>query len=258
MSTSDPRRVNATDTDEQDSFSQTLQSYTSLVNGLLDEADVADDEDMNAVRSLSSQLVDEAEEIEEGVKANEESVSETRELVADTRREQADVRSRVSDVEDDVEADETDEEGGSGEETPTPETGETGTHEPQTPLGDCVTLPETVANGELTANVKRARDVAADVIDYGRSVPAGYAITSSELRTVLTALKDDEGRTFTETVGRVMEYLDELGGEEVTVKETRGGQRTVVFDDAFVRRTVSWRQSSSHAVVAGTGASGAT
>jgi hypothetical protein len=118
-------------------------------------------------------------------------------------------------------------------------------------------LPETVADQELTANIKRARDVAADVIDYGRSVPAGYAITSSELRTVLTALDDGGGKAYTETVRRVMEYLDDLGGDDVTLKETRGGQRTVVFDDGFVRRTVAWRnESPGNGVVAGTGASG--
>jgi hypothetical protein len=118
-------------------------------------------------------------------------------------------------------------------------------------------LPETVADGELTANIKRARDVAADVIDYGRSVPAGYAITSSELRTVLTALDDGGGKAYTETVRRVMEYLDDLGGDDVAVKETRGGQRTVIFDDEFVRRTVAWRnQSPGNDVVAGKGTTG--
>mgnify|MGYP006885845553 CR=1 FL=1 len=119
-------------------------------------------------------------------------------------------------------------------------------------------MPEPVAEQELTANVKRARDVAADVIDYGRSVPAGYAVTSSELRTVLTALDDGGGKAYTETVRRVMDYLEELGGDDVAVKETRGGQRTVIFDDEFVRRTVAWRQSSDNAVVAEGGASGAT
>jgi hypothetical protein len=96
-------------------------------------------------------------------------------------------------------------------------------------------LPETVAEQELTANIKRARDVAADVVDYGRSVPAGYTIISSELRTVLTAIKDDDGRSYTETVGRVIEYLADLGGDDVTVKQTMSGRRTVIFDDEFVR-----------------------
>jgi hypothetical protein len=255
MSTETPTAHQSAVTTEH-SFSQTLQSYTSLVNSLLDEADGTDDDDMAAVRSLSSQLVDEAEEIEEGVKANEESISDTQEAVATTRREQAEIRSRVTDVEDDVNADETGEEPDVGGTNPTPDGSETGTQEPVTALGDCVTLPETVAEQELTANVKRSRDVAANVVDYARSVPAGYAITSSELRTVLTAMNESDGRTFTETVGRVMDYLDELGGEEVTVKETRGGQQTVVFSDEFVRRTVSWRQSSDNAVVTETGATG--
>ncbi len=122
-----------------------------------------------------------------------------------------------------------------------------------------MTLPEPIAERELTANVKRARDVAADVIDYGRSVPAGYTVTSSELWTVLTALSDGEGRTYTETVGRVIEYLDELGGDDVIVKETMGGERAVVFSDEFIRRTVAWRNQSnqsSHGVVAEGGTTG--
>ncbi|MEZ3145628.1 hypothetical protein [Halobaculum sp. MBLA0143] len=120
-----------------------------------------------------------------------------------------------------------------------------------------MTLPEPVAERGLTANVERARDVAADVIDYGRSVSAGYTVALSELRTVLTALNDGEGRAYTETVGRVIEYLDELGGEDVQVKETVNGERTVVFSGGFVRRTVAWRdqsKQSDHGVVVEGGA----
>jgi Na+/H+-translocating membrane pyrophosphatase len=120
-----------------------------------------------------------------------------------------------------------------------------------------VTLSETVADQELTANIRRTRDVVADVVNYGRSVPAGYAITSSELRTVLTALKNDDGRTYTETVGRVIDYLDDLASDCVEVKTIMGGERTVVFTDEFVKRTVAWRnESPGNDVVAGKGTTG--
>jgi predicted DNA-binding helix-hairpin-helix protein len=117
MSTETPTAHQSAVTIEEDSFSQTLESYTSLVNDLLAESDVTDDDEMNAVRSLSSQLIDEASEIEARVEANEEAVSETGEAVATTRKEQAQVRSRVTDVEQ-AEADETDEEPVSDSATP--------------------------------------------------------------------------------------------------------------------------------------------
>ena len=45
---------------------------------------------------------------------------------------------------------------------------ETIVQEPDTALGDCVTLLEPVAERELTANGERARDVVVDVVDYGQ------------------------------------------------------------------------------------------
>jgi FtsZ-binding cell division protein ZapB len=219
--------------------------------------DPSQDDLVAAIEALANEAQRAREERDRLREENEQLREELAEERERSARERADVRSDVHELTEAVESDDGDGvQGGSGDETHTPQTGETTTQAPVTALGDCVTLPEPLAEQELTANVKRARDVAADVIDYARSVPAGYAITSTELRTVLTAMKDDDGRTFTETVGRVIGYLDELGDDDVTVKETMGGQRTVVFSDEFVRRTVAWRQSSNHAVVASTEASG--
>jgi hypothetical protein len=195
------------------------------------------------------QLESQNQQLSDRVQQLKSELAEQRERSA---RERADVRGDVHELKEAVESDDGDgAEAGSEDETPTtPDEANPRTQAPETALGDCITLPETVADQELTANIKRARDVATNVIDYGRSVPAGYAITSSELRTVLTAMKDDDGRTYTETVGRVIEYLEDLGGDDVTVKQTMGGQRTVIFDDEFVRRTVAWRnQSVSNDVV---------
>jgi hypothetical protein len=221
--------------------------FVATVTDALEECG-APDETVASVKTAGQQLT-------EHVREDQDRRDSERDHAA---KERAELASRVNDVESDVEADETGDEPVFDGTSPTSDGPQTGTHEPQTPLGDCVTLPETVAEQELTANVKRARGVARDVVDYARSVPAGYAITSSEMRTVLTAMNDGEGRTYTETVGRVIGYLDQLGGDDVAVKETRGGQRTVVFDDAFVKRTVAWRQSERNEVVAGTGALGAT
>lgn len=213
---------------------------------------VASDADHDDLVAAVNRLAEEVEQLRE---ENEQLREELADAKNHTAAERAELAGRVADLEDAdddaAEPDVGDAKGGSS-------TAETTRQQPQTPLGDCVTLPEAVAEQELTENVKRARDVASDVIDYGRSVPAGYAVTSSELRTVLTALDDGGGRAYTETVRRVMDYLDELGGDDVTVKETRGGQRTVIFDDEFVRRTVAWRQSVDNGVVTEGGVPGAT
>jgi uncharacterized small protein (DUF1192 family) len=216
---------------------------------------VGSDADHDALVTAVNELYERVERLEDENERLREELAEERERSA---RERADVRSDVHELTEAVESDDDDGvQDGSGDANPTtPDGASSPTQAPQTPLGDCVTLPETVAEQELTANIKRARDVAADVVDYGRSIPVGYAITSSELRTVLTAMNEGDGKAYTETVRRVMEYLDELGGDDVAVKETRGGQQTVIFDDDFVKRTVAWRQLASNDVVAETGATG--
>jgi hypothetical protein len=226
------------------------EAFVEFVTTALEQCD-APDETVASVETHGSRMAEHVQQVEsrneqlsEHVQQLESELAEEQERSA---RERADVRSDVHDLKEAVEPDD-----GDGvdpiSDGPTPTGDGDGTNQqtqaPKTALGDCITLPETVADQELTANIKRARDVAADIVDYGRSVPAGYAITSSELRTVLTAIKDDDGRTYTETVGRVIEYLEDLGGDDVVVKQTMGGQRTVIFDDEFVRRTVAWRNQS--------------
>jgi uncharacterized coiled-coil protein SlyX len=104
---------------------------------------------------------------------------------------------------------------------------------PQTPLEQVVGLPESLADTELTANQKRARFVARDVRDYAEKVPAGYAIPSTDLRKVLKA---KEGSTpHTQTVARVMDFLDELGGEGTTLVERRGTKRIAFSEEAVAR-----------------------
>jgi hypothetical protein len=101
-----------------------------------------------------------------------------------------------------------------------------------TPLEDLVTLPDTVLDEER-ANTQRAVFVARDVSEYTKSVPAGRVVTSSELRTVLRAGTDSKGHR--QTVSRVMNLLDDLGGDETKIVERRGTKR-LVFTDEIVER----------------------
>lgn len=131
-----------------------------------------------------------------------------------------------------------------------------GVRPPETPLEDIVRVPEHLVEESLTANQQRARFVAKDVHEYTQSVPAGRAIRSSQLRQVLTAGED--GRIYTETVSRVIEFLNELGGDAVEIRETQGGERVVVFADAFVERIQAYQHAiqANHTVVTDQGVEG--
>jgi DNA repair exonuclease SbcCD ATPase subunit len=119
---------------------------------------------------------------------------------------------------------------------------------PETPLEDVLRIPEHLVEGNLTANQRRARFVAKDIHEYTQRVPAGRAIKSSALRRVLTAGED--ARIYTETVSRVIDFLDELGGGAVKVRESKQGERVIVFTEAFVERVRTYqRHAAGNSVV---------
>lgn len=102
-----------------------------------------------------------------------------------------------------------------------------------TPLEQIVSLPEHMANRELTANQERARFVASDVKDYADKVPAGFVMSSRTIRKLLTTYLGK--RPHNQTVARVMERLDELGKDDVQLKKRRGN-KIVVFTNDIVQR----------------------
>jgi len=180
---------------------------------------------------------DDLQEIVSDLQSQVDTLEEDRDRAA---RERADTNRRLTAVEEDVSQD-------------TPETEETTTQEAETPLEDVIQLPEEVVGDNLTANQERARFVAKDILDYSRSVPAGYTIKSSQLRKVLTAKENSSAHT--ETVSRVIGRLDDLGKDDVQVRETRSGERAVVFTEEIVKRIVTYR-NQNHSVVAGGKVSG--
>jgi len=128
-------------------------------------------------------------------------------------------------------------EGKIDEANPTPSAEETDTQQPETSLETICALPEDAVESNLTANQQRARFVAKDIGDYGRKVPAGIAIKSSEIRRVLCAA--EEGKTHTQTVSRVMDFLDRFGDDEVKIRKTQSGENTVVFTEEIASRITS-------------------
>lgn len=83
---------------------------------------------------------------------------------------------------------------------------------------------------KLTPNEKRARYVAKGISDYATKVPAGYTIDSSTISTVLRS-KDGES-PHTETVSRVMEFLNRFGKDETKIVKRRGTKRVVFTEQA--------------------------
>jgi archaellum component FlaC len=155
-------------------------------------------------------------------------VEETRDDVDRVWKEVADTNGRVSDLEeektdtDDCEASESD----SSTDDPNSKSGES------TPLEQITSLPEHVADDNLTKNQQRARSVAMNIETYGRSCPAGVSLPFSRLRDVLTAQEDS--RAHYQTVRRVAEFLSEFGSDGVDITETRGGKTVVVFREKLV------------------------
>jgi DNA repair exonuclease SbcCD ATPase subunit len=185
------------------------------------------------------------EELEERVSEVEHENEELRELIATTRRDMATVRGDVHDLQD---------ESASTTGLKTPDQPDTPDKpEPETSLEQVIMMPDEMAESQLTQNQQRARDVASDVEQYADSVPAGRALSASVLRRVLSAHSGGD-RIHGETLRRVREFLDRLGGDAVTIEETRGGETTVVFDESMVRRIKS--QAENHGVVSRGGMDG--
>ncbi|MBC9986791.1 hypothetical protein E4P24_10510 [Haloferax sp. AS1] len=115
----------------------------------------------------------------------------------------------------------------------------------RSPLQQLIRLPSQ-ALSKLTANQERARFIAKDIREYATNVPAGFALDSSTIRTVLHA---KEGRTpHTQTVSRVMDFLDDLGKAGVKIVKRRGTKRVI-----FTEHAVSELAETSSASAGGSG-----
>lgn len=184
--------------------------------------------------STDGSIADTVSTLVEIVNEQAEYIDDLEDRLSDEReqrgRDDAELRSRISDLEDrldDVEDGETTTETqGSDDETD-------GSTDTETPLEQICSLPEEAVVSQLTANQRRARFIARDVDQYASKVPAGYSITSGDLAKVLRAGTDCDGRT--QTVARVMSFLDRFGGDEVEVIKRRGTKR-VVFDESLADR----------------------
>lgn len=238
----------------ESSVESTVQAFVSTVTDALATTN-ADSELVEEVEDAGADVVEEVGELAETVDELREDVDDVTETVEEqpeidvgddndpigslrvdgaplgravtSKASHTDVEERVEDAIAEIDATE----GGSGDATPTPGAEQSRT---QTPLERVCALPEHSVADNLTSNQERARFVAQGIHDYGRRVPAGIGIRSSEIRRVLSA--SEESAIHTQTVSRVMDFLDELGGDDVRIKTTRSGERTVVFTEEIVER----------------------
>jgi hypothetical protein len=230
--------------DERSTVLEAIESFVETTTEALAQSD-APESAVTAVQESGEEL---AQTVGETVARQSEEITELEAELKKERRtrakEAAQDRKRITEVEERLDSVE---KGDSGDDTPTPNTEETPSHEPETPLEEVVQLPEHLAEENLSANQQRARFVAKDIHEYSRSVQAGRVIKSSELRRVLTA--SEKGRVHTETVSRVLSFLDDLGQGDVKIRETQAGERVVVFTEEIVKRIVAYH-NTNHSVVA--------
>lgn len=141
------------------------------------------------------------------------------------------------------------------------EQGKTTVQNHDTILEEICAWSDDVAEAELTPNQKRARHIALHLNDYARSTPKGRIIQAKDLRTVLQARFDTN---HSETVSRVREFLDDLGGDLIEVKEPRTAGfspdkkgekkakgKMIVVDEQLAQRLSKISHQHDHDVVTG-------
>jgi len=214
---------------------------SALASGDIESSLTTDGELEQTVQALVETVNVLTDRVEELENENTELRTELKQESTRAAKERANTNKRLSEVEELIDADETPSTTEGGDDGSTPRG-----CEPETPLEEVTQLPEHVVENNLTANQERARFISRDVLTYTRAVPAGRAIRSSEIRTVLSAGYDE--RIYTETVGRVIDFLTELGGKDVELTKTRSGERVVVFSDAITERLTRLSQSDNTVV----------
>ena len=185
--------------------------------------------EVSEVKSEVSSLREDTDRVSKKVADTNGRVSDIREDTDRVSKKIADTNSRVSDLEENTDTD-----GSDASESDNSTDNPNGEHTQSTALEQVCALTDDESVEHLTANQSRARKVACRIDEYGKSVPAGVAITSSRMRDFLSGLEDK--RIHRQTIQRVMDFLERLGDGEINKKETRSGKTVVVFSESVVSR----------------------
>ncbi len=177
------------------------------------------------VESLEQTVDEQAEQIEEQA----QQIEELEQTVEQTSNNASGAHARINSVEDELETVEE----GDNPHSRTPETG----------LEQLARLPDELLEDE-SANVRRSVSLAETWRDHASKAPVGFVLSSGELARVLRETTDCRGHS--QTASRVIDRLDQLGGDAVSVVERRG-ERRVAFDADLVGRLEELSESSTAA-----------
>jgi chromosome segregation ATPase len=212
-------------------------TLVSIITGLTSKLSEVTTE-LSEVKSELADVREDTDRVSRKVANTRGEVSEIREDTDRVSKKVADTNSRVSQLEENEETDVS--QSSEGQSSPDESQGQgqgQGSDSQSTALEQVVGLPDDVAMNSLSANQKRARSIAKRINEYGKSVPAGIAITSSRMRDILSGLEDK--RVHRQTVQRVMDFLKRFGDGHIDIKETRGGKTVTVFSETVVENITS-------------------
>lgn len=248
MSATNPQRVNSHES--RGNVSQSVARFVDAVEDLAVELDAPDNvvtEFVDAGEAMADLVEETTQEVESNAEQIETNADEIEEEKERRIGEIEGCHSRITSVEDDLDEINVEDanldgrnQGSTVENHPMTE--------PQTSLERVVDLDEEIIEEELTANQQRARHVATDPRHYGDKTGRGWMLTSNDVSKVLRSGTDCDGRT--QTVSRVMDFLDRLGGDEVEVTTHRGTRR-VYFSEAIADRltTLATADNTDNGVV---------
>jgi DNA repair exonuclease SbcCD ATPase subunit len=200
---------------------------TAVVSELADR--VAELE--QTVQEQQTTIDEQAQQIEEQA----EQIEELEQTVEQTSNNASGAHARINSVEDELEDVNTDD----NPHSRTPETG----------LEQLARLPDELLEDE-SANVQRSVALAESWRDHASKAPVGFVLSSGELARVLRDVTDCRGHS--QTASRVIDRLDQLGGDGVSVVERRG-ERRVALEPELVGRLEELGESptaANHDVVA--------
>ena len=176
--------------------------------------------DIEEIRDIIRDEVDDLEEENDQLREQAESLEEELEKRAEIQK---DILAKIHDLEQRLD----------GELQDDVERGADPEVDRETPLEDILALPNDVANQELSANVRRAREIVASADTWGRGVPAGVQLTAGQIGRALNVGLDVDAHP--ETVRRIISILDELGKEHVT-RRRRDAEKRIILDEELVER----------------------
>jgi predicted nuclease with TOPRIM domain len=203
------------------------------------------------LRADNAELRDRVADLEADLAETQEDLAETQDDLTETKTALSEVEERLEDIESQQEAStehrasiskdlaETNQRVSTLEDTSESGTGAEMTEVQrlegivETPLERAVASTDEDAEDEYTINELRAREIAMDIRTYANKTPAGWVIRAGELRKVLSAQEGE--RAHPETLNRTINFLNDLGKDEVKVV-TRRRERRIAFSEELVER----------------------